>query len=277
MRKDNKFIYLFNNEIDRGKKILLISFLLLMVLTVVLYGSQVIGTKSLVIDAIKEGNLDFYLNSKYGPGVKLSPLSFNYNSFVNGILGFFIGFTILLVYSAFSWYREWFGMNKTIYSLMMLPISRGKIIIAKLLSIVGYLFVLIATQSIAVTLNYYTFYMLIPKEAVEKLSLIFYLKQVDFFVGAFGIISIMLFFMFFISVILIIFTAVFIERYIKIKGLILSIIYGCIFIAIYTIVPFKFLNLFQTEMIAYFIIVFTGAIIFNFYLAKYLLENKVSV
>ncbi|WP_010293245.1 ABC transporter permease [Clostridium senegalense] len=264
MRKDNKFIYLFNNEIDRGKKILFISFLLLMVLTVVLYGSQVIGTKSLVIDAIKEGNLDFYLNSKYGPGVKLSPLSFNYNSFVNGILGFFIGFTILLVYSAFSWYREWFGMNKTIYSLMMLPISRGKIIIAKLLSIVGYLFVLIATQSIAVTLNYYTFYMLIPKEAVEKLSLIFYLKQVDFFVGAFGIISIMLFFMFFISVILIIFTAVFIERYIKIKGLILSIIYGCIFIVIYTIVPFKFLNLFQTEMIAYFIIVFTGAIIFNF-------------
>ncbi|NEU06140.1 hypothetical protein [Clostridium senegalense] len=277
MRKDNKFIYLFNNEIDRGKKILLISFLLLMVLTVVLYGSQVIGLKSQVIDAIKDGNLDFYLNSKYGPGVKLSPLGFNYNSFVNGILGFFIGFVILLVYSAFSWYREWFGMNKTIYSLMMLPISRGKIIIAKLLSIVGYLFVLIATQSIAVTLNYYLFYMLIPKEAVEKISLIFYLKQIDFFVGAFGFISIVLFFMFFISVVLIIFTAVFIERYIKIKGLILSIIYGCIFIAIYTIVPFKFLNLFQTEMIAYFIIVFTGAIILNFYVAKYLLENKVSV
>ncbi|WP_040330039.1 hypothetical protein [Clostridium ihumii] len=278
MQKNNKFSYLLNNEINRGKKILLTIIIGLMILTLFIGISSSVSINEEIKQLIKEGNTleqALYLNFN---GRLIAPgETQNYVRYGITLSSPLIGSFIILCYAAFCWYREWFGSNKTIYSLIMLPVSKSVIILSKLVSVVIYFCVLIGTQFIAEFINYKVFYAILPKDGVLNVNFLEVVNRGNLSIIFGEFLNPIELILFLTSVILIIFTAVFIERFIKGKGLILSIIYGCIYIALYTYVPFEMLTLFAGEKLLYFIIVPSISIISNFYLSKYLFENKVSV
>lgn len=277
MKKDKKFIYLLNNEIDRGKKIMFTAFVFIIVAALLLYSFEVVSVKKEILDAIKYNSLNEYMVNKFY-SESISPINFSFQiELVTVIFSTSIGLGILLVYAAFTWYREWFGSNKTIYTLLMLPTSKSKVIIAKLISIMYYFLILVAMVYISLIFQYKIFYLIMPSNVVERIGIIKYIQEIIYEYPFINSIYVGLFILFFISVILIIFVAVFIERYIRIKGLIISIIYGFAYIALYTYIPFCVLKLYQVEIIMYFFTISMVAIILNFKFAKYLLENKVSV
>lgn len=133
----------------------------------------------------------------------------------------------LLIYSLLIWYREWFGKNTFAYRLFMLPTSRMSVYLSKLTAIILFVLGLVALQIAILPLLMLIFNNMIPAEVRETVTL-------GQFVHDHQYLSFMVpdYFMQFIlgygagiAAIIILFTAILLERSYRLKGLVAGIVY----------------------------------------------------
>lgn len=150
--------------------------------------------------------------------------------FTTIILGIAVMFC--LIYCIVIWYRDFVGKNKTAYTLFMLPNNKFAIYISKAITIVVMIYGVIMTQILSWIIEANIIKMLCNIDMYQIKYIILHLRPrhliqpylLDFImVDVIGV----------ILAVLVIFTAVMIQRSFKIKGMILAIIYTLASILIY--------------------------------------------
>lgn len=132
----SKFIDLLNREVRKINKYMVLAIGAYLILQTLIVHSQCQSIYDNISMAMKTENISRTVASiRYGVSI---------NTVLNNSRSFFLGFAFLImlifVYSLVIWYREWFGNNKTIYTLLALPINRVNIYLAKLTTI-AYMFI----------------------------------------------------------------------------------------------------------------------------------------
>ena len=274
-KNNNKFSYLLNNEVLRGFKLLLPLYGLLLLSYLIKIIRSIFEMENRFQNTLSNGGtVESFLMNFNGQKIQLSHafMSFDIIVFI-----MFAGIGITIIYTAFMWYREWFGNNKTIYMLMTLPVSRTKIIISKLISALIFFYTFICFEIIGLFITKFSFDHILSKEIMVKEPLFEMIKgSLINQIFKFGVLDNLLSFLFLVSVTLVVFSATFIERSYGKKGLLMGIVYGIMFIALYIIVP-NVIYLFSFERMIYELSISIISIILNFFLSKYLLERKVHV
>ncbi|MGG7165627.1 hypothetical protein [Clostridium ihumii] len=275
----NRFIrlqYLISNEMDRAKKILFPCILAFMGL-ILGYGTvKTLKYRKNIFQLKKNNSSDEIILKQFGDYLTSINLFKEIYTFMIIIL--LLGFIFIMIYSAFSWYREWFGENKTIYSIIMLPIKKSNIILSKLITSIIYCYLFFSTQIFSYFLIHKIFYIVIPKFFTSKIKFLYTIRIIDYkTIFKFGALANLHMLLFFLSIVLIIFVMVFLERCFKKTGIILALLYGSLFVFLYGILPFKFVSLFSFERLVYFVIISIISIVLNFYIANTLLNEKISV
>lgn len=144
---------------------------------------------------------------------------------------------VFITYSFFTWYREWLGKNTFIYRLLMLPMNRMAIFFSKALSfIIGGLLAFV-TQFGLYFIQSFIFEKAVPAEYFMKLSIhniqspYEMLQSILFpttgfeFLHRYG---------FAFAALVVLFTAILLERSFQIKGAIAGIIYFVAYFVIYS-------------------------------------------
>lgn len=166
-----KFIYLVNTELNRVLKFFIPTLAVYVALQII----QILIKISGVMRNIRE---NAYSNKvvgdmmSYEDAIKSIGKAYNVHSFLDPdsiiIMGFLLIIGLILIYSIFIWYREWFGNNRTIYTLLMLPMERMKIYYAKLLSIILLIGTALGTLIISFFINYIIMLWRVPKDLIEE-------------------------------------------------------------------------------------------------------------
>ncbi|UJF33893.1 hypothetical protein [Paenibacillus hexagrammi] len=133
----------------------------------------------------------------------------------------------LLLYSFLIWYREWFGKNTFAYRLLMLPTSRMKVYTSKLTAIILYVLGLVALQIVILPLLMFIYSSIVPAVLRDSITLSEFIHRQEY-------LSLMIpnYFMEFIlgygagiTAVIIIFTAILLERSYRLKGIVAGILY----------------------------------------------------
>ncbi|EQB87013.1 magnesium-transporting ATPase (P-type) [Clostridium punense] len=166
-----KFIYLVNTELNRVLKFFIPTLIVYVALQII----QILIKISGVMRNIRE---NAYSNKvvgdmmNYEDAIKSIGKAYNVHSFLDAdsiiIMGFLLIIGLILIYSIFIWYREWFGNNRTIYTLLMIPMERMKIYYAKLLSIILLIGTALGTLIISFFINYMIMLWRVPKDLIEE-------------------------------------------------------------------------------------------------------------
>ncbi|MBA2940525.1 hypothetical protein HZF08_19695 [Paenibacillus sp. CGMCC 1.16610] len=133
----------------------------------------------------------------------------------------------LLLYIFLIWYKEWVGRSTFAYRLLMLPTSRMNVYLAKLSSIVLFVWGLVAYQFLLLYVRITAFEAFLPSEfrldvtvseiirhhPILKILLPSYFTEFALYYGA-GVVSV-----------IILFTAVLLERSFRFKGIAAGILY----------------------------------------------------
>lgn len=272
--RENKFIYLLNNEVSKNLKIF-ISFLVLFLLGHIgLFTWVIISINGHIKGHISTGKtLESYIaqNGK----CSFSTILDNVGPQILMVICF--GILIIFLYAIIIWLREWFGNNKTVYTLMSLPVSRHSIILSKFICILIMGATFISTHILALFVDDFILSNFMASEIIEKENVLqsffhspiceLFPNNLPMFIFMFSII---------ICAILIIFNCAMLERSFRWKGIILGIINIIITVFLYAKVP-SMANLFIKEMVLYYSLLSIVIIILNYYSIYYLLENKVHV
>ncbi|MCM3293427.1 hypothetical protein M3661_25305 [Paenibacillus sp. MER 180] len=160
------------------------------------------------------------------------------------ILPILLSITVLVLYTLLIWYRDWFGRSTFIYRLLMLPSKRWLLYVSKLTAIIMFVFSMIAFQLVLLVGENMIFKAMVPAELrtdstfAEAISMNDALKmllptqfeQFIYYYGS-GIVAVM-----------VIFTAVLLERSYRRIGVLYAIAYfaGCVVSAVY---PVSFLRM----------------------------------
>ncbi|MBO1002032.1 hypothetical protein [Pseudogracilibacillus auburnensis] len=275
------FFKLLNFEINRFMK-------LYVVLLVTVFVLQIIGT---IIAA--KGYMRMANNAVLQGGMSQLEFIETYEKFSisNALYSVWflgpiaIGVTALLFYVFFIWYRDWFAKNTFIYRLLMLPTTRMNIFFTKATTIMLTVLGLVAFQIVLLVLHNNIIKWIVPKVYRIDLSIIEIANAFEYlsiiipngfaeFVIAYGL---------GFSFVVVIFTAILMERSFKLKGIILGLAYisaSCLlFLSPYSI---QYLitgkaYLYPEELfivqIGIWIIIVTVSLI----VSRYLLKNKVTV
>lgn len=134
----------------------------------------------------------------------------------------------LLFYSFFIWYRDWFGENTFIYRLLMLPINRIYIFFTKLITLFIAIFSLLTFQIGIVFIGQPILSLLVPNDFFQQLS-IQEIIQSNFLLQLFLPNEGVLFFLSYgagLLFLIVVFTAILIERSYRIRGIFYGIVYG---------------------------------------------------
>lgn len=272
--RKNKFIYLLNNEVSKSVKIF-ISFLILFLLGHIgLFTRVIISINSNIKEYISTGKtLESYVvqNGK----CSMSMILDNVGPQIFMVICF--GILVIFLYAIIIWLREWFGNNKTVYTLMSLPVSRHSIILSKLICILIMGSTFIATHIIALFIDNFILNTFMASGVIQKedvLKSFFHSPICEIFPNNLP----MFIFMFSIIMcaVLIIFNCVMLERSFRWKGIVLGIINIIITVFLYVKVP-SMANLFIKETVIYYSLLSIVLILLNYYATSYLLENKVHV
>jgi len=136
----NRYLKLVNMEIHRFRYILFS----LMGITLLLQCGSLIWTLQRVVSAKEKG----LTQAEVGFAIPKF-LSFPW-AIVNTkewfILPILLSITVLVLYSIIIWYRDWFGRSTFIYRLLMLPSARWVLYVSKLTAILTFVFSMIAFQ-----------------------------------------------------------------------------------------------------------------------------------
>lgn len=159
------------------------------------------------------------------------------------ILPILLSITVLVLYTILIWYRDWFGRSTFIYRLLILPSKRWMLYVAKLTAIIMFVFSMIAFQLVLLVGENMIFKAMVPAELrtdstfVEAISMNEVLKmllpkQFEQFIYYYGL---------GIVAVMVIFTAVLLERSYRRIGVLYAIAYfaGC---AVLTVYPMFFVG-----------------------------------
>lgn len=275
-----KFIYLVNTELNRVLKFFIPALLIYIALQIIEISIKISG----VMRKIRENSYgangvgEIVSNDE---AIKVVGKMYNVHSFLNSnsiiIIGFLLIISMIIIYSIFIWYREWFGSNKTIYTLLMLPMERMKIYYAKLISIILLIGTTLGTSIVSLFINYVIMLWRLPKELIEDLS---FLKVFHNY-----IINILLpinyrDFLLYCTIGLGLLTAIFLmvllERSYSFKGLIAGAIFIILYLFVYLLIfesGFFFRKEILVVSLAWGVLNFIGHV----YWSKKLITKKISV
>ncbi|MCY9530231.1 MULTISPECIES: hypothetical protein [Paenibacillus] len=159
------------------------------------------------------------------------------------ILPILLSITVLVLYTILIWYRDWFGRSTFIYRLLILPSKRWMLYVSKLTAIIMFVFSMIAFQLMLLVSENMIFKAMVPAELrtdstfVEAISMndalkMLLPKQFEQFIYSYGL---------GIVAVMVIFTAVLLERSYRRIGVLYAIAYfACC--AILTVYPVFFVG-----------------------------------
>ncbi|GAA0789040.1 ABC-2 transporter permease [Hathewaya limosa] len=272
--KENKFWYLLNHEIYKSLKIVIPFFILSFLGHLLIIKDGITNINSEIKMFLDEGKTIKTFLADRG-GISLFEIVSKDDRLKMFIC---LGILVIFLYAIIIWLREWIGNNKTIYTLLTLPISRHKIILSKFSTIfllgstylslhIGTLFIdnIILKNSISKEV----FYDMSPIKAITQRC-----YQSDIF--PYNITDFNVYILIIITIVFLIFSCVLLERSFRWKGLILGIVSLVGISLLYVLVPEK-LYFFTNETAIYYIFLSLILIICNYKLNYYLLCNKVHV
>lgn len=191
--------------------------------------------------------------------------------FTTIILGIAVMFC--LIYCIVIWYRDFVGKNKTAYTLFMLPNNKFAIYISKAMTIVVMIYGVIITQILSWIIDANIIKILCNIDIYQIKYAALNLARPRYLIQPYLLDFIMIDVIGVILAVLVIFTAIMIQRSFKIKGMVLGIIYTLASIVIYVfLIPYagysdKILVLHSIYYIALFTISTT--------LSYYLINKKI--
>ncbi|MDK2584370.1 hypothetical protein QOZ83_00730 [Romboutsia sedimentorum] len=232
----NKILTLYNIEFKRIYKLYFTLLGLLLVGNIGIVAKQLNRQANIAASKVK---------AKVSMELLKSPLVKNELLFKGGIDDIYLFTTIILgiavmfclIYCIVIWYRDFVGKNKTAYTLFMLPNNKFAIYISKAMTIVVMIYGVIMTQILSWIIDSNIIKMLCNIDIYQIKYIILHLRPrhliqpylLDFImVDVIGV----------ILAVLVIFTAVMIQKSFKIKGMILGIIYTLASIVIYAFIIF---------------------------------------
>lgn len=188
---------------------------------------------------------------------------------------------VLVIYTFFIWYRDWFGKANFSYRLMMLPMQRISVYFAKLTSLLLFIFAALAVEVAVLYIMFGYIENTLPAELYNAYSL-----QVIYFDEIYALVlptSLKLFlfnYVIGITAVTVVFTMVLFERSFRLKGIFFSIAFAVAMLAI-ILAPIVYQAmtsmLFLNEM---YLIVSVIALIIcgvSILTSNYLLKHKINV
>ena len=195
-----------------------------------------------------------------------------------------LGAVALIFYIFLIWYRDWFGKNTFIYRLLMLPTTRLSLYLSKATAIFLMVLGLIALQLIILPLENALFNSLVPEAFLsEEMSIMTILQssRVLTFIIPGSFTQFLISYGIGLMIMLVLFTAVILERSYRIKGVVLGIVYcvlvGALFISPILIKAYYEINLYPSEI--YGSVIALGLVItgLSIWFGSWLLKNCVTV
>src|SRR5699024_4442422 len=196
----------------------------------------------------------------------------------------FLSLIGILFYTFFIWYRDWLGKNTFIYRLLTLPSSRMNVYFSKLLTIFLTGLVVAAFQLIIIFLQNQLVHLIVPDVFRVDLSTVYVTRHFSLLLTMFPVnvsefISYQLLSILFIVVI---FTAILLERSYRLIGLVYGVVYAFVMFLIFlspTIVQFilGYEYFYPSELVM--LLVVTGVIVLvsSLLFSRYLMNKKVTV
>lgn len=274
MKNKNKFIYLFVNEISRSFKIIVAMLSVFFAGHIGLVLKQIYSQKRYIKEYIADGQTIATYIAEHG--------EITFTNTLNQItqlliMWMFFGILVILVYSIIIWTREWYGSNKTIYTLMTIPVSRHSIILSKFLTVLLIGTTYISTQLAALFIDNILMKAIFGStvfKAAPVFKSFFNSSMCNFFPK--GLIIFIFLLLILIVVVMLIFNTIMLQRSYKLKGLILGALMIICTGFLYIAMP-GYLKLFVMETIIYEIGLSLVLIVLNYLCIYYLLNNKVHV
>ncbi|MEI7025833.1 hypothetical protein [Paenibacillus sp. y28] len=193
----------------------------------------------------------------------------------------------LLLYVFMIWYREWFGRNTFAYRLLMLPTSRMNLYWAKLSAIMLFVWGLLAFQLLLLPLEQLLLNALLPGELrdfvpISQIVRSNYETMLSILIPRFFIVF-MIYYGAGLLGVIVIFTAILLERSFRVKGIFAGILYAAA--AVFIVFSLDILSeissrgmwIYPSEL--YVLRIALGALIagISVWFSSYLLRKKVTV
>ncbi len=189
----------------------------------------------------------------------------------------------LIIYVFFIWYRDWLGKNTFSYRLLMLPIARIHVYLAKATTILLYVLGLVALQLVLLPIVSQVLKWMVPSEFRTDLSINQITGLSDLrILFPHTFIEFVLYYGGGITAVFIVFTAILFERSFRVKG----IIYGVLYCAASLLIFFAPILINEFILGSYFYpieLFFIGCIvgmivlIGSIWIGNFLLKNKIRV
>jgi hypothetical protein len=190
----------------------------------------------------------------------------------------------LLLYVFLIWYREWFGKNTFAYRLLMLPTSRMNVYLAKTGAILLFVLGLVAFQLLILPMQILVFNSIIPSELRDSVSFASLIKLHPYFRMLIPrtFIEFVLYYGAGLMAVIVVFTAILLERSFRLKGMVAGVAYGIaagfLFLSPVLITERWIPNYFYTsEVFLMELVVGIMILCGSLWFSSYLLRKKVSV
>ena len=206
-------------------------------------------------------------------------------TFTDGIffyLPILICIATLVLYVFFTWYREWFGKSTFSIQLLLLPCNRMNMYYAKLTALLLFIFGCIVTQIGSYFIVYNIYKTVYPQFIDLNNSLVSWIQSTDmvYFIIPTNSIDFLLYYGLGIAVVIVLFTAILLERSFRIKGIIVAVVYVITCISSFYI-PFyiheKVIFLYDNEVIVVWVIIGICISVMSLWLSHYLMKKKIWV
>ena len=278
----NRYLKLVHMEISRFWKL----YVALLVATLLMQcGGIIYSVRSYISNRKQNMEIELLTDAQYA--IKYGASSF-YRTLMD--MSFWIiapialSIAALLFYTAFIWYREWMGKNSFIYRLLMIPTARRNIYFAKLTAILLLALGLVGFQLTILPIEKLIYDGMIPLGLSEPMSLLEIIRYYPVFVVLIPnhFTDFLLFYGVGLTFIILIFTAIMLERSYRMKGLLGGIVY--LFLTVFILLSPLFiwgsqtkLYLYSMELIAIELTVILVIGLLSLWLSLYLLDKKVTV
>lgn len=235
---------------------------------------EIFRAKGTITKYIAEGgNLEAFISERG---------QYTLSKIINDVSGYIImwiavGMMAVLIFSAIIWLREWYGNNRTVYTMMTTPINRHYIILSKFCNVFLIGCIYLSTQIICFFIDNAFMKLILGKEVLISQNV-----MTGIFESVASIVlpgDIILFTMYFLAMVLIvaiIFNGVMLQRSYGIKGIIISVLTIIAIVCAYIIIPNVFM-MFVHERMFYISVLSLILIVGNYFSCYWLLKNKVHV
>lgn len=134
----------------------------------------------------------------------------------------------MMFYIFLIWYRDWYGKHTFIYRLLMLPVERWNLYLAKAASILLLVFGFVAVQIVLLPVEHFFFNAITPGIYRIDMTVIDAVLSFPLFnlLLPSTVIDFLLHYGLGFTVVLVIFTAILLERSFRMKGVLLGLLFG---------------------------------------------------